>query len=156
MEDTININSGDVRVASPPVRLHAPALGSCIAVVLYDGREKIGGMAHVMLPSSEHYVMGEDPLKYADEAIPYLLRLMVEGGVNRYGLHARLVGGAMITKEAMDIGAMVKKSVEEELAKLSIEVTAHRTGGCISRTATLDTGTGALWYSEDGGVEMAL
>jgi chemotaxis protein CheD len=152
----IDLNPGDVQSLKLEGRLRAPALGSCIALVLYDNVDIVGGMAHVMFPSTDHYLVGEDPLKYADEAVPYLLKLMVDVGANRYGLHARLVGGAMITPDTMNIGEMVEKSVEEILKKHNIEVVARRIGGNVSRTATLDVDTGTLWYSENSGIEHVL
>jgi chemotaxis protein CheD len=152
----IDLNSGDVHVARPPMRLRAPALGSCVAVVLYDNVEQIGGMAHVMLPSTDHYLRGDDLLKYADEAIPYLLKLMVDAGANRYGLHARLVGGAMIIYDKINIGRQVIKSCQDILYKHGIEIVAENVGGRESRNATLDTATGTLWYNIGSGVEKVL
>jgi chemotaxis protein CheD len=154
--EIIELNPGDVHVARPPARLRAPALGSCVAVTLYCNISNVGGMAHVMFPSTDHYLEGEDPLKYADEAIPYLIKKMIDAGANKYNIRARLVGGAMITKDTMDIGQMVEKSVEEELAKSELEITGRRIGGNASRTATLDMATGILWYTENNGVDKAL
>lgn len=152
----IDLSIGEVKVAKPPTRLRASALGSCVAVVLYDNVERIGGMAHVMLPTTDHYLRGDDLLKYADEAIPYLVKCMVDMGANRYGLHGRLVGGAMIVKDEIDIGGQVVKSIEEILEKHDIEIVAKCVGGQENRSATLDIATGTLWYSENGGAEKAL
>ena len=145
-----------MKVAKSPARLRASSLGSCVAVVLYDKVEQIGGMAHVMLPSTDHYLRGDDPLKYADEAIPYLIKQMVDAGANRYGLHARMVGGALMIKDIEDIGAEVVKAVEEILRKSGIEIVAQKIRGYEYRTATLDVATGTLWYSEGNGLEKAL
>jgi chemotaxis protein CheD len=153
---TIDLAIGEVKVTKPPNRLRTSALGSCVAVVLYDNVERIGGMAHVMLPSIDDYLKGEDPLKYADEAVPFLIKEMIDVGANKYGLHARLVGGAMIINDSINIGQMVEQSAEEILAKFGIEINARRIGGNASRTATLDVDTGILWYSENGGVEKVL
>lgn len=71
--DIIDLTIGEVKVAKPPTRLRTSALGSCVACVLYDKVEQVGGMAHIMLPTTDNYLRGADPLKYADEAIPYLI-----------------------------------------------------------------------------------
>lgn len=55
MDSIIDIKIGEVKVVKPPIRLRASALGSCVAVVLYDNVERIGGMAHVMLPTTPRY-----------------------------------------------------------------------------------------------------
>lgn len=156
MPDIIEVNVGEVKTASSPTRLRTSALGSCIAVIMYCNISNVGGMAHVMLPSTDHYLYGTEPLKYTDEAISFLIKEMIDAGANKYGLHARLVGGAMIAEDSIDIGAQVEKSVEEVLQKHGIEIVAKRVGGHANRSVTLDTATGVLWYSENGGVEKAL
>jgi chemotaxis protein CheD len=153
---TIDLDSGDVKIAYPSIRLRAPALGSCVAVVLYDRIEQIGGMAHVMLPSTDHYLLGDDVLKYADEAIPYLVKMLVDAGANRYGLYARLVGGAMIIEDTIDIGGQVVKSCQNILNKYGIKIVSQKVGGNKSRNVTLDVATSVVWYSENGGVEKVL
>ena len=40
-----------IEVAKAPATLTALALGSCVAVILYDHLAKVGGLAHVLLPS---------------------------------------------------------------------------------------------------------
>lgn len=154
--EIVNISTGEVKVARPPARLQTNALGSCVAVVFYDTVEQIGGVAHVMLPSIDNYLIGSDPYKYADQAIPYLIKKMVDLGANKYGIHARLVGGAMVTEDTIDIGSQVEKSVEEVLQKYGIEIIARKTGGHECRSVILDVSTGTLWYSENSGVEKAL
>jgi chemotaxis protein CheD len=154
--NTIEVEMGQVKIAMPPTRLRASALGSCVACVLYDQVEQIGGIAHVMLPSTDYYLRGDDPLKYADQAVPYLIKLLVEDGANKYGLHARLVGGALMVKDSEDIGSEVERAIEEILFNQGIEIVAKRVGGRLNRIAMLDTCTGTLWYAEADGIEKVL
>jgi chemotaxis protein CheD len=156
MQHSIDLYPGDVRIAMPPTRLRSPALGSCVAVALYDIVIGVGGMAHVMLPSTKHYSRGSDLLKYADQAIPYLIKKMVEFGASRKEIRARLVGGAMMVEGIMNIGAMVIESVEDTLKCEGIEITGRRLGGNVCRTSILDIATGTLWYTEDNGEERVL
>jgi chemotaxis protein CheD len=46
------VMTGEVKVANAVdrVNLVSSALGSCIAVCVYDAEQKIGGMAHMMMP----------------------------------------------------------------------------------------------------------
>jgi len=170
--DIIEINVGEAKTAKPPTRLRTNALGSCIACVLYDKVNQIGGIAHIMLPSTDNYLYGSEPLKYADEAIPYLIKEMekisnckfqianlennLKSAICNLQLTARLVGGAMVVEDTINIGAQVTKSVEEVLGKYGIEIIVRKVGGHESRSVTLDTATGTLWYTENSGVEKAL
>ena len=49
-------------------------LGSCVGLVLYDQRNRVGALAHIVLPSANG--SNTHPGKYADTAIPELIRLM--------------------------------------------------------------------------------
>jgi chemotaxis protein CheD len=154
--NVIEVETGKVAVALSPYRLRASALGSCVACVLYDSVHKIGGIAHIMLASSNHYIKYDDTLKYADLAIPHLINKMVDTGADRNRLHARLVGGAMLIKATLNIGEEVLASIDPLLTKYGVNIVAKRVGGRVHRSATLDTSTGILWYSENNSIEHAL
>jgi len=165
----IEVETGQVKAAKSPARLRASALGSCIAVILYDGEHRIGGIAHVMLPSVDIYIKGDDLLKYAEYAIEDLIykitkehesakALEQENSANakRCILKAKLVGGAMIVEDSINIGKQNIKAVEERLKREGVEVISRKEGGHERRSVTLDLDTGAVWVSEGGGVEHAL
>jgi chemotaxis protein CheD len=48
----LEIRVGEGIVARTPEIITSSGLGSCIVVTLYDLRQKIGGMAHIILPYS--------------------------------------------------------------------------------------------------------
>ena len=60
-------------------------LGSCVGLVLYERRLKIGGLAHIVLPKAPAGRC-DTPGKFVDTAVPALIRKM-EG----------LAGGASLT-----------------------------------------------------------
>ena len=68
------------------------ALGSCIAVCLYDPRAKVGGMLHFMLPESDlnREKAQRNPYTFADSGIPILFRKAYELGAlkSRLLVHA--------------------------------------------------------------------
>ena len=45
----INVGIADTEVAKPPDILRT-ILGSCVGICFYDSVNKIGGLAHIMLP----------------------------------------------------------------------------------------------------------
>jgi chemotaxis protein CheD len=153
---TINVPVGKIRAAKPPTQLQANALGSCIALALYHPKTQIGGMAHIMLPTSDLYLAGDNPLKYADEAIPSIIQLLADMGADTNDLEARIVGGAMMVKECEDIGKEVAQIIKQQLKQYRIPLKGKRIGGTVNRSARLDTSTGALWYTEESGPEKAL
>jgi chemotaxis protein CheD len=153
---TITVPVGKIRAVKSPGQLKTNSLGSCVACVFYHPETQIGGMAHVMLPSSDLYIMGDNPLKYANEAIPCLIQLLNDMGAETSGLQARIVGGAMMVQATEDIGTEVSDAVKQQLKEFNIPLVGERIEGTVNRSARLDTGTGVLWYTEASGVEKVL
>jgi len=74
------------------------ALGSCIAVVLYDPATKVGGLLHYMLPESALDVQKaqENPYMFADTGIKALLKEVAANGAQARRMVVRLAGGAQV------------------------------------------------------------
>jgi chemotaxis protein CheD len=155
----IKVGMADLKTSSAPNRLKTLGLGSCVGLTLYDPKTKAGGMAHVMLPSSD---ISRDEnfniAKYADTAIPELIRLLEEGcGAKRLNLIAKMVGGAQMFafasgKDHMRIGPRNVEACKNALNQFSISLTSEETGGSIGRTIELDIMTGQLhiWTVRQG------
>ncbi|MDH4123587.1 MAG: chemotaxis protein CheD [Thermoplasmata archaeon] len=145
----IHVGIGQLRVARNPARLLCVGLGSCVAIALYDPSNKIGGMAHIMLP---HEMAGRTsesmPAKFGDTAPKKLLGEMVSVGANPYVVIAKIVGGANMFKnvspEMKDIGHENVEAVKEGLIRNHVKIIAEDIGGTIGRTVELDTSTGRL------------
>jgi chemotaxis protein CheD len=144
----IKVGMADLKTSSSPSRLKTLGLGSCVGVTLYDPVTKTGGMAHVMLPSSD--ISRDERLnkaKYADTAIPEMIRLLEQSGVRRSNLVAKMAGGSQMFKTGNDqlrIGPRNIEACKEMLKKLWIPLASEETGGSIGRTIELDTVTGEL------------
>ena len=71
------------------------ALGSCIAISVFDPVAKVGGLAHIMLPDSEMDVKKAEanPYIFADTGIARLLRRAAQAGANSRRLVVRIAGG---------------------------------------------------------------
>ena len=67
--------------------LVALGLGSCIGIALLDRASLVAGLAHVVLPESRP---GGTPGKFADTAVPELVRRVSGLGASASGLHAVL------------------------------------------------------------------
>jgi chemotaxis protein CheD len=142
---SIDVDTGEIRVSSEPVILRSIALGSCIALVVYERNLKIGGLAHIMLPGKSP--SSKDKTKYTEDSIETLLDFVKKLGAIPENLEISLVGGANVLQEG-DIPDKVIKSVLDYLEKLHLEVKCMRVGGINRRSSFLDTATGKVFYTE--------
>ncbi|MBM4075176.1 MAG: chemotaxis protein CheD [Planctomycetes bacterium] len=117
-------------------------LGSCIGLVLYDERQRVGGLAHIVLPTSQ----GESdmPGKYADTALPELIRRIEQSGGRQRNLCAKLAGGASMftTSNPTPIGDLNQKTVERLLSTAGIPILGRHCGGKQGRRLSFDIKTG--------------
>jgi chemotaxis protein CheD len=161
--DILSVTIGQWAVAAAPVRIRT-LLGSCVGVVLYDRSAKVGGLAHIVLPSARGVV--DHPGKYADTAIPGMIldferRL---GGNAKARFVAKLVGGASMFRVSsapdattgMNIGQRNQEAIEQILAELRIPILARDLGGVAGRRMTLDTATGIIAVKVPGGDEYEI
>jgi chemotaxis protein CheD len=119
-------------------------LGSCIGLALYDRRGRVGGLAHIVLPESPG--SSGPPGKFADTAVPELIRLIDHTAGAPGKLAAKLAGGACMfqTNAASNIGERNLESIERLLKNAGIPVVARHCGGDQGRRMTLETGSGRV------------
>ena len=158
MKQEINVHTGEVRVNGDDTIIRTNALGSCVAVVMYDFPHKVGGLAHVMLPGSSPKNRADNHrLKYTENAIALQLELMIECGARIDRIKAVLAGGANVLNKPNDtICEDNIYSVKQTLAAAAIPVMAEATGGILRRSITLDVKEGSCYYTEDSSREMLL
>lgn len=141
------VGIGEYRVAESPAVIVTRGLGSCVGVVLYDPVNRIGGLAHIMLPSSQEFSTYNNPYKFADLAIPALISDMRNKGCR--ALQARIAGGARMfafgtDRPGFDVGNRNTAQVRSTLQKHSVPIVAEDVGGNFGRTVTLETDTGVV------------
>ena len=148
---TIRVGIAESGVVLNPNSVSTLGLGSCVGVTLYDERRKIGGMVHVMLPSTE-LAKGADfnRSKFADSAVPDLLQQMIRSGADQRRLVAKLAGGAQMfnlggdADSLLKIGARTVEACKKALSLLRIPIVAEDTGGSWGRTVELFSESGVL------------
>jgi chemotaxis protein CheD len=145
----------DLNAASDPDRLITYGLGSCVGIVLYDAKRKIGGMAHFMLPSSLSASDRSNKAKFADTAVPLLLEKLEKLGARRAALVAKIAGGAHMfsantSSDVIKVGARNAVAATDILRRLGIPLHANETGGTFGRTIELQTATGQLYIKTIG------
>jgi chemotaxis protein CheD len=136
------------------------ALGSCIAVVLYDPATKVGGLLHYMLPESalDAQKAQQNPFMFADTGIRALLQAVTASGALPKRMVVRLAGGAAVldTEGVFQIGKRNYLAARKILWKAGVLISAEAVGGDVSRTIRLDLATGRMWIREAGAVEKEL
>lgn len=145
----IKVGMADLNIAKAPDTLLTLGLGSCVGVVLYDPIQKIGGLAHIMLPDSTQIKNNSNLAKFADTAIIVLIEKMVQVGAMQSRLVAKLAGGAQMfdfkqTSEVMRIGYRNVIATQQILENLKIPILASDVGENYGRTIELHTSTGVL------------
>jgi chemotaxis protein CheD len=133
-------------------------LGSCIGLVLMDRRVGVAGLAHVVLPDSGGQTE-VNQFKFADHAVPELIKRVVALGARRPMLEAVLIGGASMFAAiggSMEVGARNVAAVEAQLAAVRIRVHASATRGTRGRTVRVDPKTGIVLVREAGGKDAQL
>jgi chemotaxis protein CheD len=144
-ENIITVGVGDLKIAKSP-KIIKTSLGSCIGVVLYDSRNKIGGLLHLMLPKRNN--LNGKLSKFADTGIPLLIDLMVnQANANKNMLTAKTFGGAKmfnVNSELFDIGRSNAAETKRILEMMNIRIVATKTGGTKGYQISLDTNTGIV------------
>lgn len=147
MNGEIRVGIADLNTVYSPNKIITIGLGSCIGIALYDKVHSIGGLAHIMLPDSLQFKEVTKPLKFANLAIPILLRELEKIGCPKRNLVAKIAGGASMfnfSDKSMisDIGKRNSEAVIKVLNELNIPIMGQDIGGNKGRTMILDAKNG--------------
>lgn len=144
----IFLQPGDYWFGGADTRIRT-LLGSCVAITLWNPKQKLGSMCHIMLPHRSP-AKKRDALdgRYADEAVALMLKDIRNAGCHPHDFEAKLFGGgSMLASSAID-GVLPGRNIEA--AKQLIQHTgwtlmAEHTGGRGSRQVRFDIATGDVW-----------
>jgi chemotaxis protein CheD len=137
------VGMGQIVLARPPTTLSA-VLGSCIGVVLYHPRLRVGALGHVVLPDSKG--RAASGAKFADQAVPAMVQELEKQGAHRAGMVAKMAGGASMfgTPGPMQVGLANAEAVTQALDALGIRLGAQDVGGIKGRRVCFDPATGRV------------
>ncbi len=148
MSETIKVGIADLNVCKPPDCITTIGLGSCVGIAIRDKQNKIGGLVHVMLPSSKEVRSTGNVAKFADTGIPELVRRLEKMGALRSRMVAKIAGGATMfafqsKSELTGVGDRNVAATKAVLKALNIPILAEDTGANYGRTVTFNPDTGA-------------
>ncbi|WP_321475372.1 chemotaxis protein CheD [uncultured Paludibaculum sp.] len=162
MGNTLVVGVGDCKVTGDPLaELVTYALGSCIAVAIWDPVTRVSGLLHFMLPDSGVDRNGngrEHPYRYADTGTPLLFRGAYQEGAEKRRLVVRLAGGAAVVNDngVFNIGKRNYAALRKILWKAGVMVHAEDVGGGVSRTVRLEAESGRMIVRASGEPEREL
>lgn len=147
MAEIIKVGMADLAVCNGENAVTTLGLGSCIGIAIRDPLTKIGGLVHIMLPSSQEIRNNTNRLKFADTGIEDLVALIVKSGGARERLVAKIAGGAQMfafggKTDAIRIGERNAEASRSKLAELRIPLLADDTGDTYGRTVIFYPGNG--------------
>jgi chemotaxis protein CheD len=147
--DHVPVHIGEVKVADGSSLLFTVGLGSCVAIALYDPYERIGGLAHAMLPHPDTGRRDAPPGRFATTAVAALIEQMEARGASRTRLLARLAGGAsmfrdILDREGLKLGRRNVDAARDALASAGVDVQAEDVLGTYGRSVFLRTTDGQL------------
>lgn len=143
------VGISDLKIARVPEILITYALGSCIGICLFDSIKGIAGLSHIMLPLSTDYMTTTNIYKFADTAIPELIKQMERYGASKIRMTAKIAGGAQMFKtennsSISNIGKRNIDCVKDVLQKQNIKIIAQDIGLNYGRTIEFNPEDGKM------------
>jgi chemotaxis protein CheD len=148
------VDMADRKVGKNGDTLVTYALGSCLALMIYDPVEKVGGLLHAMLPqySINPEKAQRNPNMFVDTGVPLLFKEVYALGGKKHRMAVKAAGcAAPLQKDEMfkigDRNIMILKKL---LLKNNVPLNAMDVGGSISRTVYFDLTTGRVIIGSKG------
>jgi chemotaxis protein CheD len=131
------------------------ALGSCIAVCVFDPERQVAGMLHFLLPESRINPQRalEQPAAFADTGIPLLFQAAYKLGAEKTRCRVSLIGGAEVAAHhtagpcVFNIGRRNQLAAKNTLWRNGVLIDREDTGGKTIRTVHLWVADGRLQIS---------
>lgn len=148
----IVVRVADLGVGGADDVLVTVGLGSCVAIILYDASARIGGLAHILLPSRALTRQEQNVAKFPQSAVPALLELMAAQGAKQRRITARLAGGAsmfanLAAPGTIQMGERNLVATRQVLHTHGLPLVAEAVGGDYGRTVRLFVADGRIVVS---------
>jgi len=146
------VRVADLRAGVAEDTLMTVGLGSCVAILLYDAEARVGGLAHILLPSPALSRHDANPAKFPQSAVPRLIELMAAEGARVQRLTARLAGGASMFSSlappgTIQMGERNLVAARQVLSSYGVPLVGEAVGGDFGRTVRLRVRDGRVEVS---------
>jgi chemotaxis protein CheD len=153
------VGIAEMRVSATPGDLIVThALGSCLGITVHDSLAGVGGLLHIMLPNSAIDALraAECPLMFVDSGVPVLFKECYKLGASKDRMIVKVAGGACLhgsgDEDFFSIGKRNFTMLRKLLWKNGVLIDAYDVGGSISRTMSLEVGSGLVTVRTSSGV----
>jgi chemotaxis protein CheD len=142
------VNFAEMKISTNPAEtLVAFSIGSGIGLTVFDPVTGIGGILSYILPDSTG-ARGVDPekahLMFADTGIPFFMDAIFEHGACQNNMKIVIAGGAHILDQPgeFNIGQKNVEALKTCLNRYDLQICHEDIGGTLSRTLSLEIGSG--------------
>lgn len=158
--EIITINMAEMAVGSDKTLIRSASLGSCVAIVIHDHKNQVGGMAHAMLPSRKtapadvveearkNIKTNEAVAKYADESVNRLVDEVEKIGGKKENLRAKLIGGSkmfrFLSGDDHGVGFRNAEAARKQLLLLGVPIESEDIGGTVGRSVEFNIENGLV------------
>lgn len=150
------VGVAEMRISSEPDDLFVThALGSCLGIAVYDREAGVGGILHVMLPTSSVSPDKaiKNPFMFVDTGTPVFFKELYKRGAKKERLEVKVAGGASVGANRGDFFAIGKRNytmLRKLFWKNEIPIKSQDVGGNIARTLFMDNDSGKTWLQSKG------
>lgn len=140
---------GDLLVSNDEKKILQTFVGSCVALCLYDRVAKVGGLAHIMLPTrSKKHHHNRLPSKYADQAVKNMLEIMLKKGAKVQRIKANMAGGANLFSQengsVLSVGTETAATIKSLLREKKITLMSEDIGKNYGRDIHFNIKSGGI------------
>jgi chemotaxis protein CheD len=146
---TLTVGISDCAVSRDTQAILAThALGSCIAVAIYDPLTRVSGLLHYMLPESslDPAKAQMHPYMFADTGIPMLFRAAYAMGALKQRLLVTVLGGAQVLNDSntFNIGKRNHLALRKIFWKAGVLIHHEEVGGTVPRSVRMEVASGRI------------
>lgn len=149
------LKPGEFLLTREPLRV-STVLGSCVAVTLHCRRTHDAAICHALLPhpraGHESDPRPSDSGRYLTDVLPLMLDHFASNGCKPAEIHAKVFGGASLTKpapgtdKAHEVGIENATLAFDILLRRGIQVRAANTGGASGHHIVFNTASGEVLH----------
>jgi chemotaxis protein CheD len=146
------LGPGEFAVGDAGTRMRT-LLGSCVSIVLWHARWRVGAMSHFLLAARGSARRGELDARYGDEALTLMASGLARHGVAPADCEAKIFGGGNMFPDqphtaSLQVGRRNGEAARKLLLAWGIPVASENLFGVGHRQIVFEVATGDVWVRQ--------